>query len=238
MITTANIFDVILDAIDEMRYVGNVYNTTLISGTTYTFETDFAFNLEVGKFIIFSNALQGEITNILGSLITVKCYYDNAPVDGTFKRLDPFSGQDLSIKIASNFAQKSTDPIVYDKQKFPAIEIVRDDIQSSEDNYNKETFDKINLLFITDSNHEFTGTQRNDASFKNILIPLFNRFKDTLSQRKYLRFKHEITYKKRYVDRDNYQGKNKNAVNHFVDILRIEINNLVLNTDIECNINL
>ena len=44
MITTANIFDVILDAIDGMRYVGNVYNTTLISGTTYTFETDFAFN--------------------------------------------------------------------------------------------------------------------------------------------------------------------------------------------------
>jgi hypothetical protein len=70
------------------------------------------------------------------------------------------------------------------------------------------------------------------------LIPLYDRFKNALQNSKYLRFKQNIKYSKKYVDRDNYALKNRNSVNHFVDILRVDIENLILDTNTICNINL
>lgn len=238
MIQTYNIFDVLLEVIDKIRYTGNVSNLIDLGNDIYTFETLLPDLLSIGKFIQFDNDNQAEITGINENVITIKTYRSNIPIEGTFKRLDPYSGQDLSIDIASKYAQKTKDPLVQDKQKFPAIEIVRDKIESKENTYNLEYFEPIQLMFVNNTNQKWTGQERNDNNYKNILVLLFDRFKAALRDDLRIFKPNEIIYKKKYIDLANYKQVNKNTLNHYVDVLLVDIENLILKTNIDCNINL
>lgn len=228
--------DVLISVVDNMRLSGNVENLArdIVNTSVYTFDTDFPENCEVGKFISFDNDNRAEITAINSNTITAMAYYDNTPIEGDFKRLDPYFGMDLYMDITAKYAALGTDQLEGEKLKFPSIEFVRNNIESTEDNYNRENFDQIELLFINSTNKDWNGTQRYEYNYKGVLIPLFNEFKASLSENQYIRNENEITFSKSYFDKANYSQNNLNSVNHFVDIIRVKINGLSLDTNFEC----
>lgn len=238
--TITTIEDVLLSVVDGLRLTGSVTNLVqdLVTTSIYTFTTDSALNLAVNKFIEFTNGKRGKVTNITGTTITIQVYYGNVPIVGTFKRLDPFFGQDLSKDIASKYATLGTDNAEGEYLKFPSIEIVRDKLESTENNYQFEEFSDVELIFVNETDKEWDGADRHTNNYKAVLNPLFDGFKEGLLRNGYLRKKQEITFKKSYLDKANYTG-NKNALNHFVDILRVRISGLILDTNtVECSINL
>lgn len=233
MINITNIFDELLKIIDKVRLTGNVSDLITINSNTYTFTTLKPENLEIEKFISFDNDQQAQIENIVGNLVTIKTYYDNVPIEGSFKRLDPFGSQDISVRIAAKYAIKGSDPIT-DDQKFPAIEIVRDKIRSKENMFNIESFEPIEILFINNTNKSWTGQERHENNYKDELIPLFNAFKVALLNHPAILNSSEIEFNKDYFDLASYDKSNKNAVNHFVDIIRVTVENLKLDTNYKC----
>lgn len=135
------------------------------------------------------------------------------------------------IELANKLNKKNRN-----NQKYPLFALILDVAENESDNLSIYKSDNFKFIIAYNTEHDYTSQQRRDNIFKPILQPLYRKFINALKESTYFNISSD------YIDNTKYDryflgtsDNNQNRLNDYVDAIEIEIRNLEIYKQGNCN---